>query len=53
MTIIDIPLEPDETDLGVIALVDQALADITHASIVDANKMRDILLDIRLALTRG
>lgn len=52
MTIIDIELELDENEATAIGLVDQALADITHASIVDANKMRDVLLDIRQALTR-
>lgn len=51
MTIIDMRLEPDEAEVSAVALVDAALEDITYASIVDANKMRDVLLDIRLALT--
>lgn len=52
MTIIDIELEKDESEVTLLALIDRALTDITHASIVDANKMRDVLLDIRSLVTQ-
>jgi hypothetical protein len=36
--------------LDIVAMVDAFLAEIRHLSLVDADKVRDALLDFRLAL---
>ena len=55
MTITDIELPPEDLTMEqeVMLLVDTALADFSHLSLVDATAVSDVLLDIRKVVGHG